>query len=56
MEVVISMKLRFLTYQEVLKISGFCRTSISANTYKGSPPKENFADMITKNNPAFNRL
>ncbi len=32
----------------------FAGTSISANTYKGSPPKENFADLITKNNPAFN--
>ena len=31
----------------------FPGTSISANTYKGTPPPENFADLITKMNPAF---
>ncbi len=32
----------------------FAGTSISANTYKGNPPEENFADLIAKNNPGFN--
>jgi len=31
----------------------FPGTSISANTYKGNPPSQNFADLITKSAPAF---
>ncbi len=32
----------------------FAGTSISANVFKGSPPEENFADLITKEYPTFN--
>ena len=32
----------------------FPGTSISANTYKGTPPVQNFADLITQVHPAFN--
>jgi len=32
----------------------FAGTSISANTYKGTPPTQNFADLVTLNHPGYN--
>jgi lysophospholipase L1-like esterase len=34
----------------------FTGTSISANTYKGTPPAKNFADIISKQFPGFNPI
>lgn len=32
----------------------FAGTSISANTYKGTPPAQNFADLVSKGHPGYN--